>query len=262
MASANGRDGLATFEEQGYAVVSEALGRRARARLEAAVDAVYEEERRAGRLAADGSLHLLDVFARDRRFLELLDLGTTFGLVCDLLGWNIYAYHSHLDVHPPTRDPEPVWRWHQDGGRQNVELESPIRPRLSIKVGYFLTDVEDAEDGAFTVIPGSHRESRLARPEAGDPDGAEAIPVAAGSAVVFDRRIWHTRGDNTGGRVRKAVFVAYTYRWIRPRGEPVPEAVGRGVSPLRRQLLGLGSSGLGFWLPGEDDVPLRAALES
>jgi ectoine hydroxylase len=58
-------------------------------------------------------------------------------LVCSALGWNIHLYHSHVDVHPPLpAPPDPVWRWHQDGGRQNLELETrPVRPRLSIKAG-------------------------------------------------------------------------------------------------------------------------------
>lgn len=259
MSAANGRLGTAGFEELGYAIVAKALGPRARARILGAADAVYEEERRAGRLAADGSLHLLDIFARDPRFLELLDVRATFGLVCDLLDWNIYAYHSHLDVHPPVQPVEGAWRWHQDGGRQNVEVES--QPRLSVKVGYFLTDVRGAEDGAFTVIPGSHRRTAPVAPKDGSPpEGARPLAVSAGSAVVFDRRLWHARGDNTGDSVRKAVFVAYSYRWIRPRGEPVPEELGRGISPLRRQLLGLATSGLAYWLPSEEEVPLRAAL--
>ena len=44
-------------------------------------------------------------------------------------------YHSHLDVHPREDAASRRWRWHQDGGRQNLELETDPRPRLSLKVG-------------------------------------------------------------------------------------------------------------------------------
>ena len=99
----------------------------------------------------------------------------------DVLGRDIYVYHCHLDVHPPTCEP-PRWRWHQDGGRQNVELESP-RPLLSLKVGYFLTDVEDADMGLLWVLPGSHRRDTLeeiflkAMGHLARTPGEDAVPV-------------------------------------------------------------------------------------
>ncbi len=41
----------------------------------------------------------------------------------------------------------------------------------------------------------------------------------AGSAVIFDHRLWHTPGLNTSATDRLAIFVAYGYRWIRRRDE-------------------------------------------
>jgi hypothetical protein len=31
-----------------------------------------------------------------------------------------------------------------------------------------------------------------------------------------------------------------------------------GLDPVRRQLLGAGTSAIGYWIPTEEDVPLRA----
>ena len=239
-----------SFERDGYVIVENALGDRSVAGLTEAVDRVWAEER------PDGTaLHLLGFLGRDRAFVELVDHPKTFPLVSGLLGWNIYVYHCHLDVHPPLDEP-PSWRWHQDGGRQNLEVESP-RPRLSVKVAYFLTDVDSPAQGAFRVIPGSHRLETLAR----DREPVEATPllVRAGSAVVFDRRLWHARGDNVSERTRKALFYGYTYRWIRPRdhlGLTQEQLVG--LDSVRRQLLGAGTSAIGYWIPTEEDVPLRA----
>ena len=39
----------------------------------------------------------------DPTFLELLDPPATLPLVVAALGWNAHLYHSHLDVHPPSR---------------------------------------------------------------------------------------------------------------------------------------------------------------
>jgi ectoine hydroxylase len=238
------------FERDGYAIVEDALDADTVARLTTAVDRVWSEER------VDGTaLHLLGFLGRDPAFLDLVDHPAAFPLVHGVLGWNIYAYHCHLDVHPPLEEP-PRWRWHQDGGRQNVELESP-RPRLSVKVAYFLTDVESREQGALLVVPGSHRRDALCTQH--EPADATPLLVRAGSAVVFDRRLWHARGDNVSERTRKVLFYGYTYRWIRPRDDlGLTAAQLAAVDPVRRQLLGAGTSAIGYWIPTEADVPLRA----
>jgi ectoine hydroxylase len=237
---------------RGLAVIEDALSC---AETEALVDAVDGVARQ----HAAGPLHLLGFVGLDERFLTLVDHPAAFPLVRELLGWNIYVYHSHLDVHPPAVE-APRWRWHQDGGRQNVDV-APPRPLLSLKVGYFLTDVEDVAMGPLWVIPGSHVDDSLERPSDGSlrPPGAEPLLVRAGTAVVFDRRLWHARGDNTSAVTRKALFLAYSFRWIRPRDDLglTRERLALVEDPVRRQLLGAGTSVLGHWLPTDEDVPLR-----
>ncbi|HKU56129.1 MAG TPA: phytanoyl-CoA dioxygenase family protein [Gaiellaceae bacterium] len=229
------------FERDGFVIVPRALGPEL-PRLEAAVDRVWAEE-----TGSRGPLHRLAFVGLDDAFLELVDHPASLPVVSEVLGWNVYVYHCHLDIHPPEPRAEARWRWHQDGGRQNVELESP-RPRLSVKVAFFLTDVPTAEHGALRVVPGSHRSDTLSREQ----EPADAVPllVEAGSAVIFDRRLWHARGDNLSDRTRKALFYGYTYRWIRPRDELTvgPERLAR-LTPLRRQLLGLADDTADYWFP-------------
>jgi ectoine hydroxylase len=241
-----------SFERDGFVMVENALTANALRRLVDAVDRVWALE-----APAESSLHLLAFVGLDDAFIELVDHPLILPFVSELLGWNIYVYHCHLDIHPSDTSAEPRWRWHQDGGRQNVDLELP-RPRLSVKVAFFLTDVATADHGALRVIPGSHLSSSLARKR--EPPDAVPLLVRAGSAVIFDRRLWHARGNNRSGATRKALFYGYTYRWIRPRDdlELDPRRVA-GLTPLRRQLLGFGTSSLGYWIPTEDDVPLRSA---
>jgi len=240
------------LEEDGFATIEGALDQRAIARLTAAVERVRRAE------AVDGEpLHRLGFLGLDDAFLELVDHPAALPLVRDVLGWNIYVYHCHLDVHPPVAaDAAPSWRWHQDGGRQNVELASP-RPRLSLKVAWFLTDVPTADHGALRVVPGSHVRDTLPRDR--EPAGAMPLLVRAGTAVVLDRRLWHARGDNRSDMTRRVLFYAYTHRWIRPRDEvEIDPSRVAALDPVRRQLLGWGTSATGHWIPTEEDVPLRA----
>jgi ectoine hydroxylase-related dioxygenase (phytanoyl-CoA dioxygenase family) len=50
--------------------------------------------------------------------------------------------------------------WHQDSMRVNEELEYHPRPRLSLKVGYYLTDTRRADWGNTLLLPGSHQTDR------------------------------------------------------------------------------------------------------
>jgi len=245
---------LDDFDRDGFAIVEHALMLDELHALTTAVDRTWAE-------LGGGTVHELAFLPHDPIFLELVDHPATLPIVAGLLGWNIYLYHCHLDVHPPVPGAEPQWRWHQDGGRQNLELESP-RPRLSVKAAYFLTDVTTADNGCLWVIPGSHRRDKLARPADGSvlPPGAQPLLLPAGTAVVFDRRLWHARGDNVSEVTRKALFYAYTYRWIRPRDElRLASELLEAATPTRRQLLGTGTSAIGHWIPTEEDVPLREA---
>jgi ectoine hydroxylase-related dioxygenase (phytanoyl-CoA dioxygenase family) len=257
-------DQLAALDRDGFVVIPRALDADTVAALEAVVDGVARDEATAGRADPDGSVHALEVIDRDPLLADLLVTSAVLPLVCRALGWNIHLYHSHIDVHPPLQaPPKPVWRWHQDGGRQNLDLGSAeLRPRLSVKVGYFLSDVSLPGRGNMLVIPGSHRQNALRRPERpelgfAEPEGHRPVLAAPGTACVFDRRIWHARSPNMSSITRKAVFTAFTYRWIRPRHEH-PADVRPGLDDIRRQLLGGADGRLRHWISEDGDVPLRA----
>ncbi len=161
-----------------------------------------------------------------------------------------------------------MWAWHQDGGRQNLEVDGEPRPRLSLKVAYWLSDVSEPDRGNLLVIPGSHTRNTLSRPAPGEasepPLGAEPVIAAPGDALVFDRRLWHSRSDNLSNVTRRAISVAYTYRWIRPRDTlqvGARDARSERLSPIRRQLLGEEAEPLSHWGLGDEPVPLQVELD-
>jgi ectoine hydroxylase-related dioxygenase (phytanoyl-CoA dioxygenase family) len=203
----------AAFERDGYLIIRGALSPDEVAGARDAIDRVHAAEAKAGRLGPDGSMHLLSAVANCPEIAGLIDHPATFPCVWSTLGWNIHVYHSHLDVHPPIRVPMPFrFDWHQDGGRQNREIETNPRPRLSVKLSYWLSDVSEPGRGNMKVVPGSHLTNWIDGPprrdvEWPDPEGAIEVTAEPGDAVFFDRRIWHARSRNhsehtrnTGGR--------------------------------------------------------------
>jgi hypothetical protein len=55
------------------------------------------------------------------------------------------------------------------------------------------------------------------------------------------------------------LFLAYSYRWVRPRDEfRFPDGFLERLDPVRRQLLGAGTGALGHFVPSDEDVPVRA----
>ena len=86
------------FNTQGYLVVENALDAAACERVIAVMDRVDARERTealAGKL-----LSVTDVMGEDDALVNLIDCPKTFPKVWGILGWNIYLYHSHLDVTP------------------------------------------------------------------------------------------------------------------------------------------------------------------
>jgi ectoine hydroxylase len=260
----------ADFDRDGYLIIRDAIPPGLLERLIEAQDRVYAHQQAGGLLnPKDQSMHLMGFLHRDKAFLELLELPAVFPLVWGLLGWNIHAYHHHIDVHPGiSRTVRKTWRWHQDGGRQNLEVETgPVRPLLSIRTAYYLSDLSQPGRGNFMCIPGSHKTSRLCRP-AGltkgfeQPRGAIEVRAGQGDVVLFDRRLYHARSDNCSGITRRCLFIGWTYRWIAPHEDRIltpGHPWWDDLTPIQQQLLGAGKDSLSFWGIG-DIYPLREYL--
>src|SRR5918996_2989354 len=116
------------FERDGYLIVRRVLDADEVGKCVAAIDELYERRRWAGRLGPGGALHELNAVYACPALASLVDRASIVGRVCSILGWNIHVYHSHIDVHPPVAGDVPFrYEWHQEGGRQNKELETDPR---------------------------------------------------------------------------------------------------------------------------------------
>jgi hypothetical protein len=85
--------------------------------------------------------------------------------------------------------------------------------------------------------------------------------VPAGSALLLDRRLWHSRSPNFGPHTRKVIWVGYAYRWLRPKDEMTVAHLVERAEPVRRQLLGYASCANSAYDPEAADVPLRGWLQ-
>jgi ectoine hydroxylase len=251
------------FNEQGFLVIEDALSPAQVTALTLASDRIY------ARKVADGhdstkALFYPNFIPDDDLFFNLVDYEKILPKVWGILGWNIYLYHAHLIVTPPCgQQPDnKTFGWHQDSGRVNMEMESHPRPRLSLKVAYFLSDTSQPGRGNFWIIPGSHLCDTLEKPSdgIGQPEGAVPVCVKPGTAVFFDRRLWHTASPNWSDVTRKVLFYGYGYRWIRTKDDMTVQTLWEMSDPIRRQLLGWGVNCNGFYTPTDEDVPLRVWL--
>jgi ectoine hydroxylase-related dioxygenase (phytanoyl-CoA dioxygenase family) len=264
---------LQHFNEQGYLTVENALPDDLVQALERRVDRIHQEHLESGwdpytnsALTPHKNFFYPNFLGRDQLFVNLLDWYKVFPKVWGILGWNIYSYHSHLIITPPRpvdadRTPKPLG-WHQDSGRVNVEMESSPRPRLSLKVVYWLSDCSEPGRGNFYILPGSHLHDKLERPSDGSlPEGAIAVCCKPGDAVFFDRRLWHARSENDSDITRKGLFYGYGYRWLRSKDDlTIPEEILKNNDPIRQQLLGGGTNANGHFSPRDADVPLKVWL--
>lgn len=255
------------FDRDGYFVVEDVLSPPLIQALTKAVDRIDAEERKANNLGLHDSQNVLDFIGRDEVFLQLLDWPLTFPKVWGILGWNIQLYHSHMIITPPPAPGQAQVKkrlgWHQDSGRLNREIETTPQPRISLKVAFFLTDTSELGRANLYTIPGSQLVNKIDFPSdpAADPAGALAVRVKAGSAVFFDRRIWHASSPNYADFARKVLFYGYSYRWLRPRDNMTVAHYLDRCDPIQQQLLGVShTGGHGYSSPKEVDVPLRTWL--
>jgi ectoine hydroxylase-related dioxygenase (phytanoyl-CoA dioxygenase family) len=218
-------------------------------RLRAAVDEVAA---RSPDTTPEGLLHQLSGLAHHPDLADIVDWPPLLEVVRTLLSPNVYINHSHLDVHPP-HPPTGARRWHRDNGLMGRDMRLLWRdqPRVTLKVAVYLTDVDSPDDGALEVVPGSHLDTSSRYPDQDQPDG---VPITgpAGTMATFDARVWHRRRDNLGSRTRRAMFLAYSYRWLTSRDIPFADVPAwADASPVRRQLLGDQTVDPFYWAPGE-----------
>ncbi|TVY11024.1 phytanoyl-CoA dioxygenase family protein [Paenibacillus cremeus] len=254
-----------TFNQTGYLILENVLSPEQVQALTVEVDRIHARKLSEGQ-DPQKAMFYTDFVKDHQMFLDLVDYEKVLPKVWGLLGWNIYMYHTHLIVTPPSgqEQSDKTFGWHQDSGRANLEMETHPRPRLSLKVAYFLSDLAEPGRGNFWIVPNSHLQDTMSLSDngMGQPEGAIPVCVKPGTAVFFDRRLWHAASTNWSDITRKVLFYGYGYRWIRRKDDmTMVEELLEQSNPIRRQMLGDGLNCNGYYTPTDGDVPLKVWLK-
>jgi ectoine hydroxylase-related dioxygenase (phytanoyl-CoA dioxygenase family) len=169
---------------------------------------------------------------RDRFFLNLIDLPSTMSLIERVLGPAcILHLQNGIVMFPARRHQQSAF--HQD-----------FRPWLNgadVSLNVFLfVDAFAPANGATIMAPGSHRSER--RPSDAELERtAVQLSGSAGTALVFDSRLWHRGGVNSTAEPRRALNMQYTRSFIRQQvdyAHCLPEAEYAALPERVQQLLG------------------------
>lgn len=257
------------FERDGFFVMHHALPPDKVEHFREVTRDVVEEHKRVQGIAAERYHGVLDFIGQRDALLELVDWYRTLPKVWGILGPDIKLYHTVGMQTPPsakfTGDTHNQWaNWHTDTGNLTRDLAfGDYVPRISLKVGYVLSDLPETGMANFTCLPGSHK-SRNFPLSVRDRLTNDAVQVTAkaGDAIIFDRRLWHTPTVNVSNTTRYIIFNGYSYRWLANRDEQQIDHLLHRASPIQKQLLGYSHHGAyGSSNSFPDDLPLKAWIE-
>ena len=274
------------FIDGGYFIVKNAISEEKLDVIEKRMDQIDADVRKMGwdeyrnrEIGPHNNLIYPDFIPKSGFFIELLDNPKVFPKVYGLLGENQFLYYSDLVVTPPRLEKNESGKveindWHQDSGRVNREIFNgtnikffdPTVPRLSLKVGYFLSDCTEPNRGNMYIIDGSHLWNFKGLNDDDIDSYTKPILADRGDAVIFDRRLYHSRSENDSDITRKMLFYGYAYRWM--QGHIYNSIVLMSIYedllenyPVRQQLLGMGLTADNAYYPEDKDIPLKGMLD-
>ncbi|MGI8907061.1 MAG: phytanoyl-CoA dioxygenase family protein [Candidatus Sumerlaeaceae bacterium] len=233
------------YDTNGYLVFENFLSANELSELSAAFDCAYK------RWEADTSLpgtrkpnerQILGIIEYNDIFLHLLAHSRMFPIVRELVGDDISMVDN--DGHVKPGDSVSHISWHHDVAQRGVY--HPMST-LMVKVFYLLTDTEP-NGGVTAFMPGSHRyPDGYPFPQVENPEempGHVRMSHKAGTAYLFNGRVYHAAFNNYTANDRKAIIMNYGHFWMKPWAgyEPSEALKTKAHTPELRQLLHIGDA--------------------
>ncbi len=245
-------EGLRNIVEFGFTVVPDVLTGPVLTRTRDALYRAAAEDRRRQReietFALDfgevqANQRIWNVLSRDPVFEDLAEHPLALEYVRHILGWPALLGNISANICAPGCSGGYL---HAD--QTFLPVPWPDAGPQGLNCAWALDDFT-ADNGATSVVPGSHRFNRPVAPE---DMAATAVPLeaAAGSMMVFESRLWHKTGANVSSdSMRAGVFAWYTKTWVRTQENwflSLKPEIQQFGSDTMLTLLGYKSQGFGL----------------
>jgi ectoine hydroxylase-related dioxygenase (phytanoyl-CoA dioxygenase family) len=204
----------------------------------------------------------------------------TYPIVSELLGGEEHTRFSEFNFREaPENGGFGTMNFHHDATVEDRFLRQPYLPCDYLCAIHYLTDV-DATTPAFCVVPGSNQFETLQESYETFGDDYIELPIhgEAGSCVLYDTAIFHTRLDGDGVKRRRTWHQYYarggwiksalptTNRYIRAPSPTLtdwnlfPERLARHPDLAKRRFFSHWNTAQGEWAASEFSDDVRFAM--
>lgn len=197
------------IQEFGYGLVKNVLTPEQCAIMKKAVQEQAAGEREAGIAQMDGgpqgpNQRLWTLVNKGEDFLDLLNHPIIDEMIPWFLGEHAIITTYTANIARPGNLPMQL---HTD----QVAVQPPIRDMaFGMNIMFYLEDVTE-QNGGTRVYPGSHL-GQIAPPDIFTVEGTAAAAAPAGSALVFESRLWHATGPNREAAGERPVILLFFMR--------------------------------------------------
>lgn len=243
---------MADIRQFGYRLVQNALSPEQIQTLKSAVEQQGRGEAEAGVAKKDGGPHapnqrIWSLINKGKEFHDLLEHPLVDEVVPELLGDHALLHSYSANIARPGNVPMML---HTD----QVAIQPPLRSLFyGLNIMWFLTDIT-RENGGTRIFPGSHV-GDVAPDDPFNIDGTVAAEGPAGTALVFESRLWYATGPNemTTGE-RPVILMFFMRSFIRQQENnflSIRPEVEATMSDKVRRLLGYCTTGALGGVEGE-----------
>lgn len=200
--------------------------------------------------------------------LALGSANAVLGPYCERIQLNVTQLITILpgQVAQPLHRDRFVWGGGGTGFVGAGGVPRPIEPQFNAI--WALTDFT-SENGATTVVPGSHRWAFDGFEADRTPEPSECVQaeMSRGSVVLYTGSVIHGGGENRSSGPRIGMNITYSLAWLRQEENQYlscPPDVARHLDPELTDLLGytMGNFSLGFCTIPEPDKPASSLPEA
>ncbi|KAK7743561.1 hypothetical protein SLS53_004096 [Cytospora paraplurivora] len=239
-------------KEFGYGLVKNALTPEQTAIIKKAIQEQAAGENKAGIGQADGgpngpNQRIWTLINKGDEFLDLLNHPLIDEIVPWYLGEHALIHSYSANIARPGNVPMQL---HTD----QVAIQPPIRDlAFGLNIMWYFEDVTE-KNGATRVFPGSHL-GQIAPADLFSIEGTVPAEAPAGSALVFESRLWHATGPNreTSGE-RPNILIFFMRSFIRQQENnflSLRKDVEAKLSDRQKRLLGFYTTGALGGIEGE-----------